>query len=89
MERINLLMTINRMSATTFNRKDLRFTCCGKVNASIGGENVFGYVIDESEQNLVIKLENNEVKEVSRPRFDSKIGKHSYEYRDSDKRGDL
>ena len=84
--RLSTLLKFGGMDATTFHKNGTVFVCCAKVNLMIGGRNIVGYVIDEDEFVMKIRIDGEEeMLEMKRPRYND--GRYMYETDDSGYQG--
>ena len=81
--RINALFSFGGRSLGNHVRNDVEFIMCGSANLLKGGKEISGMIINESESELVIMIENESgamVKViVPRPTYDSIHGKYTFE----------
>lgn len=70
--RMGELFTFGGLDATVIHKRDgTKQKCCAKVSMEKGNKSVIGYVIDEDETNLVVKVEGMiDTVTIMRPRFE-------------------
>ena len=78
-KRISELLTFGGLDATELYKDGLKYVLCPKVNLRKGRRNIIGYVMDENENMLVIKVEGAATYiRVRRPQYDTEHGQFNY-----------
>ena len=54
--RMEQLFCYGGLSMCTFEKEDMKYICCAKVNLVKNGKNVVGYVMEENETNLIVSI---------------------------------
>ena len=81
--RISDLFSFGGLNATIFFKDSLKYVCCAKVNLRHDGKNIVGYVMDEENNNLKIKVEGEEEYiSLQRPQYDAANGLFMYDNTD-------
>ena len=77
--RLSELLKFGGLDATTFYKNGIKFICCAKVNLKKGEKNMIGYVIDETENALMVKVDGEtELIRINRPTYDRNNGRYLY-----------
>ena len=78
--RFEDLFCFGGLSGGSFYSDRLKYLCCAKANLSRGGRNIIGYVMDEENNMLQVKLDGQErLVNVRRPEYDYERGGFRYE----------
>jgi hypothetical protein len=79
-QRMRSLFTQEGLCASSFTINGFRQTCSGKVNTVKDGKNCVGYIVDESDNGKIwrIQLVTNKMCSLMKPRFESNAGKYNY-----------
>ena len=78
--RLSALLKFGGLDATTFHKNGTKYVCCAKVNLKIGTKNIIGFVIDEDEYKMMIRVDDQEdMIEINRPRYDEVNGTYMYD----------
>ena len=72
--RVNEILSIYGLSASSHHMNGIDYCCCAKVNAEENNRSITGYVIDEDMYSFTLRLETNEIAMVSRPSYDAEQG---------------
>ena len=72
--RVNEILSIYGLSASSHHMNGIDYCCCAKVNAEENNRSITGYVIDEDMYSFTLRLETNEIAIVSRPSYDAEQG---------------
>jgi hypothetical protein len=79
-QRMRNLFTQEGLCASSFMITGFRHTCSGKVNTMKDGKNCIGYIVDESANGNVwrVQLVTNKMCSLTKPPFESNVGKYQY-----------
>ena len=77
--RISDLFTFGGLDASVVHKDGMKHVICAKANLRRGTKNTIGYVIDEDNEQLHVKVEGKEEYiYIKRPQYDSENGKFEY-----------
>lgn len=85
--RMTDLFKFGGLSATTFYKDNLKYICCAKANLQRGTRNIIGYVMDEENNTLKVKVDGEDnLIDVARPTYDMENWRFVYSNRGANER---
>ena len=76
--RAKELLTINGLSAVSFEEHNLKYSASAKVHVDFKGQEMAGYVLASSEEGLKVQLIDNHIVAVSNPQWNE--GNFTYDF---------
>ena len=79
-KRCDELLCLGGLKVCTFYKTDRKYFCCGKVNLVKNGRSIIGYIMDEDQNYLCIKvpgIAGNMIK-CNRPKYNANDGQYIY-----------
>jgi len=77
-ERVKKLLTIDGVSAATFEENNLSFSASPKAYVICDGQEIEGYVLRRRNSNLIIRTSNNDIVECRAPKWVENLQKYQY-----------